>query len=303
MRFVFALVATLLAGCASNSAPSPSTPGSGPGPDTAPGHVATPVEATVASADGVPIHYVSVGDGETGVVLVHCWGCNLHFWDGAMGALAPRRRVVAMDLAGHGSSGRGRKEWSVHAFAEDVRAVVEAAKLKRVVLVGHSMGGPIIVETAQLLPGRVIGLVPIDTMRDMTQTMAPDKLQAFFAPMHADFKAMTEKVVRKLFPPDADPALVQRVLADELGQDPTIAVPMLEASFGYDAGQALSKIDVPVRSINSDLGPTNVEGNRRFAHDFDVIVMKGVGHWPMLERPAEFQATLVKVVDGLMPSR
>ncbi len=98
------------------------------------------LEARVASADGVSIHYVAEGSGPA-VVLSHCLGCDLHYWDVAAADLARDHRVVRLDLAGHGGSGTDRKSWTVESFAGDIRAVASAAGVERFTLVGHSMSG------------------------------------------------------------------------------------------------------------------------------------------------------------------
>src|SRR4029450_134409 len=100
------------------------------------------------SKDGVPIHYHVRGEGDPALVLVHCWACDLHLWDGPAATLASRYQVVTLDLAGQGESGHSRGEWTMVAFGEDVCAVVEALDLRRAVLVGHSLGGPVVLEAA-----------------------------------------------------------------------------------------------------------------------------------------------------------
>src|SRR5579859_2300212 len=84
--------------------------GEGPPPQAPATTAAAAAEGSVPSFDDVPIHYRSNGRGDAAVVLVHCWSCNLHNWDGQIDALTKRYRVVAIDLAGHGASGKERKE-------------------------------------------------------------------------------------------------------------------------------------------------------------------------------------------------
>ena len=132
--------------------------------------------AVVRSTDGVPIHYTVQGKGEPALVFVHCWTCDRHLWDGQVPAFARDHRVVALDLAGHGESGRGRKEWSIEAFGQDVKAVADKLGLERMVLVGSSMGGPVILEAARRMPGRVVGLVPVDILKNVDDQMPPDQV-------------------------------------------------------------------------------------------------------------------------------
>lgn len=65
-----------------------------------------------------------------------------------MEEFADTRQAVAVDLAGHGDSGADREAWTIPAFAEDVAAVVRHLGLEDVVLIGHSLGGPVVVAAA-----------------------------------------------------------------------------------------------------------------------------------------------------------
>src|SRR5512140_3752798 len=120
----------------------------------------TPLDATVASAfDGVAIHYRVEGSGSPALILIHCWMCDSSFWAGTVPALAGTYRVVTLDLPGHGASGSNRKTWSMAAYGRDVETVAGALHLDRVILVGHSMGGDVMLEAARLMRGRIVGLI------------------------------------------------------------------------------------------------------------------------------------------------
>ena len=119
--------------------------------------------AVVNAADGVPIQYSVQGKGDTALVFVHCWACDRTYWDNQVSEFAKNYRVVTIDLPGHGQSGQGRKSWSIPSFAEDVKTVVTKLDLKRVVLIGSSMGGPISLEAARVMPDRVVA---VDAARD-----------------------------------------------------------------------------------------------------------------------------------------
>jgi pimeloyl-ACP methyl ester carboxylesterase len=116
-------------------------------------------DGRVRSADDVEIVYSARGAGETALVFIHGGLADREFWAPQLSALADAFRVVALDLGGHGSSGRNRKARTIAAFGEDARAVVEALALKRVVLIGNSLGGPVALEAAGLLRGRVLGVM------------------------------------------------------------------------------------------------------------------------------------------------
>jgi len=68
---------------------------------------------------------------------------------------------------------------------------------------------------------------------------------------------------------------------------------------GYDLGTAFKLARVPIRAINGDLWLTQIEANRKLAPDFEAVIMRGAGHYPMLERPDEFNEILNGVVTRL----
>jgi len=116
--------------------------------------------------------------------------------------LSARHRVVTLDLAGHGESGRERDQWTMAAFGHDMEAVVDAVGAKQVVLVGHSMGGPVVLEATRRMPERVKGIVPIDTLLDVEERTSPDEVEAFAKQLEADYQTtVTRMAIEYLFAP------------------------------------------------------------------------------------------------------
>lgn len=95
-----------------------------------------------------------------------------------------------------------------------------------------------------------------------------------------------------LFSPQTPAEVIARLSAEFLAVRGERAAQLLEPLYLCDLQQAAKAVRVPVRAINSDASPTNVEGNRRWFADFEVEVMAGVGHYPMLEQPERFTAAL-----------
>jgi pimeloyl-ACP methyl ester carboxylesterase len=252
---------------------------------------------TVASADGVPIRYAVSGAGEPALVFVHCWTGDRRFWDAQVACFAPRHRVVALDLAGHAESGRERRAWTIPAFGEDVRAVVERLALSRVILVGHSMGGTVILEAARRLGPRVVGLIPVDTLRNVERRWEPGEMETMLADFRADFAGSVPRFIReRLIAPATDPRVIERILAQVLAAPREMAIPAIEATWRYDAAAAFREITTPIVAVNGDLQPTDVAVNRRHAPQFEALIMKGVGHFPMLEEPALFNELLADAI-------
>jgi pimeloyl-ACP methyl ester carboxylesterase len=115
------------------------------------------MSGVATSRDGIPLTFEVHGSGTPALVFVHGWSCDRGYWSGQLAAFSDRHQVVAVDLAGHGESGGGRQTWTMAAFGDDVVAVVEQLGLGELVLIGHSMGGDVIVEAALRLGERVLG--------------------------------------------------------------------------------------------------------------------------------------------------
>jgi len=260
----------------------------------------SPTTGMTASDDGVTIQYQVVGTGRPALVFVHCWCCQQSFWDAQVPYFSQKHRVVTLDLAGHGKSGTDRERWTIPSFGRDVASVVERLDLEQVILVGHSMGGPVILEAARHMPEQVIGLVGVDNFQDMGQRWLREELDKLLDAMREDFEAATRNFVLTMFLPTADSALVGRVAADMSSALPEVGMGAMEAMFSWyeeDFDQAVAEISAPLHCISSDLWPTNVEVNKRYFPTFDVSLMPGRGHFIHMEDPETFNRLLDEVVE------
>ena len=253
----------------------------------------------VRSADGVEIVYSVRGAGATALVLIHGGLANRSFWAPQTASMAGAYRVVALDLGGHGESGRNRAAWTLPAWAADVRAVAVAQDLQRVVLVGNSLGGAVALEAAALLRGRAIGVVGADTLHLATHSIPVAEARARADAFRTEFAGSCHAMVEQLFYPGAYGELRAWAEREMRATAPEVAVGMMEGFGGYDLAAAFRGAGVPIRAINGDLWPTDVAGNRAVTPDFDAVIMKGAGHYPMLERPEEFNRLLAGVVAEL----
>lgn len=256
---------------------------------------------SVSSADGVSIRYHVQGAGDPALVFVHGWSCDKTYWNAQVDYFAQNYRVATIDLGGHGKSGLERKDWTIEAFGRDVQAVVEKLNLDPVILIGHSMGGPVIIEATRHIPRGVIGLIGVDTFQNFENEPTQEEINTFLAPLREDFRESTKNFVRNvLFAPDSDSAIVKKITEDMASALPEVGISALENAWTYDIRAALKAIQVPIRSINCDLYPVNIEANKRYAHSFEVKFMSGVSHFLMMEYPEKFNQLLEETIADLV---
>ncbi|HSY07094.1 MAG TPA: alpha/beta hydrolase [Steroidobacteraceae bacterium] len=294
---VAAALVLLLNGACTRQAPP--LPPAAPPPQPAPLAEGTPQIAD--SADGVHIEYQVYGHGEPAIILVHGWANNANYWNAQLEDLKARYTVVTLSLAGHGASGRNREDWSMANYAADVAAVARAIPNRKLVLVGHAMGGIVILEAARTLGSRVIGIIAVDSLKSIGQPpMTRAQFEELVQPFRADFIGhMHEFVGQYLFTRDADPAFVRKVADDMAHATPQVAIASLEALYHYDFA-ALPAIHVPIIAINSDLHmPTDEVRIRKSAPTFRSIVVPGAGHFLMMESPQRFNAILLQAIASL----
>jgi len=254
----------------------------------------------VLSNDGVKIYFHVEGKNEPALVFVHCWSCDKSYWDYQVKIFSPIYKVVTIDLAGHGESGLERKNYTLQAFGDDVAAVVNKLDLKKIILIGHSMGGPVVIEAANRLKGKVIGIIGADTFQNLGETIPAEQIDPFLKPFKENFVETTKGFVKTMFPPMADSNLVKKVSEDMSSEPPQVAVSAMENMFKDNAINALKELDVPIISINCDRYPIKEEQNRKLVKSYKLKIMKGVGHFVMLEDPAKFNQLLQESIDELI---
>lgn len=250
-----------------------------------------------AKLDTTKIHYVSEGKGKDAIVLVHGWGCNLGLWRDQVAELSKRARVIAIDLPGHGLSDKPETQYDMDLFAAAIDAVMKDAGVERAVLVGHSMGTPVVRQFYRKYPQKTSALVIVDgglrpfgTKEQREQFMAPlrgpgykDVLTQMFAQMSATLSDADKERIKASFRNTPQPVLVSAMEA-----------------MGEDSLYATDKINVPVLAIlaKSPYWPADTEQFlRSLAPDLEYQMWDGVSHFLFMDKPKEFNAAVIAFLD------
>jgi pimeloyl-ACP methyl ester carboxylesterase len=250
------------------------------------------------SADANRIHYVTTGKGSHTLVFVHGWACNLGFWHEQVPALAGKARLILVDLPGHGQSDKPQTAYTMDFFAEAVLAVLHDAKVDKAAFIGHSMGGAVIARVHHHSPEKVAALVSVDGLL-LRLSGSPEQDRALIGGFASpQYLACAQGFIRTFFPVPGTETLRDRVMAEMLATPQHVMLGGMRAMLSPEQPDwILQKVNAPVLVINAPTPWWNdayEEYVRSLTPQADYVMMDGAGHFLMLEKPAEFNATLVE---------
>ncbi|MBO6782534.1 MAG: acetoin dehydrogenase dihydrolipoyllysine-residue acetyltransferase subunit [Alphaproteobacteria bacterium] len=266
-------------------------------PEADEGETATPQTVTI---DGRDINYLDIGTGDGApLVLVHGLCADLNGWMFNHPVLAAGRRVVALDLPGHGASSKDVGDGDVAFFADTLANFLAELDIGRAHLVGHSMGGAISIAFALDNRDRVRSLSLI-----APAGLAGDINGGFLAEMIGAEKRRGARLALSQLVDDAD--LVSRDMIEQFlrykrtdGVPEALAV-IAAANFDGDTQKTvladrLGAIDIPVMCIWGDkdqvIPPAHSD---KLPAGATVHRFENVGHLPQMEKAAQVNALLAE---------
>lgn len=260
----------------------------------------SPKSSTVHTSDGVSIAYEVHGQGSTALILVHGWSCDRSYWKEQVPHFSKRFKVVTIDLGGHGDSGLGRSDWTIYSFGNDVATVVRELDLRSAILIGHSMGGDVVVDAALQLPNIVVGLIMVDTYKELGNGRSMEQVQAIVDEFSTDFQKKVQNLVRNMYLPQSNSPLVDHIANDMSSAPSDVALSSLKSSFTHSRQitHDLQLLNLPVIAINADYEPTDIESME--SHGVRVVIMPGVKHFLLLEEPERFNELLENTINKLL---
>ena len=248
----------------------------------------------IISDDGVMINYYIKGSEKKALVFVHGYSCSSEYWWPQLEYFSKNYTTIAVDLAGHGKSGLNRKEYSMEAFGDDVKSVIEHLDLDKVVLIGHSMGGPVIVKAASSLGMKTRLIIGVDTFHDLTtEGIGGFARIAVNTMFQLFYDSMTEDSIDDFFIEKTDNDLEDWIRNDALKSPKNISQGTLDALLTMNYPESLSELSVPMIALNArSFRETKLDSNFDAYKDLQIEFMEDVGHFIMLERPDEFNKWL-----------
>lgn len=271
------------------------------------------VEAKRTTVDGLDIAYLEGGEGET-LVLLHGFGANKDNWTRMAAELVDDYRVIAPDLPGFGESDRPEEaEYGFAAQAERVHAIVEALGIERFHLAGNSMGGAVAGAYAAahperlrslwlLAPAGVADAEPSDLARQIEagggNPLVPQTADQYYTLLDWVFAD------KPYIPAPMQYVMAQRAVARHDHYQRIFDQINAERSGDFALEKIVAETDVPVLVVwGEEDRLLHVSGARALAEAAPDRVrverMPGVGHLPMVERPAESAEAFRAFATGL----
>jgi len=251
---------------------------------------------------GMKVHVRDEGvrDDPVPIILLHGTSASLHTWDGWARALEGRRRVLRLDLPGFGLTGPAPDgDYTIEAYVRFMDAVLDHYAIRDCVIAGNSFGGWVAWETALDQPGRVDGLILVDsaghTLRSQSVPLAfriakipvLNRLMENILP-----RALVESSVRNVY---GDPARVSAELVDRYyevtlreGNREALVQRFAQAVAGVDEAR-IRQVQVPTLILWGGLDRLiPLEHGMLFKRDIagsSIVVFDDLGHVPQEEDP------------------
>jgi pimeloyl-ACP methyl ester carboxylesterase len=284
----------------------------------------TPTSLRVPATHGLTLHALEWSREGTLLLFLHGFSNDAHVWDWVAPVFAPHYRVVALDHRGHGDSDRDPEgRYDHETMARDVAAVLESLGAKRVVIVGHSLGGRVAMRFAGLYPEAVAGLVIVDSAPELdargTTRIRLDVQQQ--DPSFASLKDF-EKILQRQYPA-TKPEILAKLATHwarrrpdgrfELKLDPAFVrgrrgaseeeLAKWSAEEAKHLWGALEKLPCPalvVRGAASDVLSADVADKMadEVLPNGKLAVIARAGHSVMLDNPEDFEKALAAFVLG-----
>ncbi|AOS92122.1 alpha/beta fold hydrolase [Mycobacterium intracellulare] len=281
------------------------------------------------AVNGSRLHYLDYGAADRGMtfLLAHGLGGHWQHWLENIPALAEHGRVIAVDLPGFGRSEPPPGRYSIDAFADTLADLARRLQLQKVVVLGHSLGGPLAVRFAARHRDLVTAIVLVaGTVRVFADTLGLRRvganmrrspasvLSTYFEVLTAGLPApgflrrlvITGTTLRRLMlwpylhRPAALPEDSIAILVDGVGAPGVL--PTATAVGRLRPGQWLSNVDVPMLAIGADhdaISPLSDLAAFIEVADAHAVVIEGTGHMLMMERPDVFNAEILRFAGGL----
>lgn len=251
----------------------------------------------VKSFDGTKIYYEIKGKGVPIVLLPSC-GVTAEYWK-FQEPLSFKYKLVMIDVAGVGKSGRTRVNYTYPSLGQDVKAVIDKEQLDKIVILGHGMGGTIAIEAAILLKEKIQGIISVDSLIAHSVYYGKKATEKDIAEVMKDYEGNYQEYYDNLLRNmlgDRVSSEVKEWVVSIAGyeiNDPDILREIVRIMLLHDYHDIIDQVNCPIKYLLQS-GYKAIEPVMK--EQSDARFIENVGHLSNIEDPKTFN----QIIDEIM---
>jgi pimeloyl-ACP methyl ester carboxylesterase len=257
----------------------------------------TSAELKTANKDGVNLRYLDSGSGDPPLVFIHGWCCDHTTWRDQLPAFAPKHRIIAVNLRGHGASDKPDQDYDVAGFVDDMAWLIRDLGLEQPVIVGHSMGGVTTLNLLRKHPDIAKAAVFVDAgIMPFPADVRPLLDQTIEALKGPAYRGVAENVVKQfLFREESPPELRDEVAASMATAPQRVMYTAIQSTLD-EANFLCGPVPVPSLFVKAATLQATEEQIKDRYPGMEVVSMD-TGHFNHMEKPEEFNAILSRFLE------
>jgi pimeloyl-ACP methyl ester carboxylesterase len=262
----------------------------------APADVLDQAPSRFAKLGDQKVHYKSLGDGNRALVFIHGWCGDHSVWRAQAAGLHGKVRMLFVDLPGYGKSEEPKTDYTMDLFARGVDAVLQDAGVDQAVLVGHSMGTPVVRQFYRRFPGKTRALVFVDgALRPFTKD--PAEAEKFLSMFKEEtFQETAPQHLDRVMGPNTPPAVRKHIEQLARNTSPLVAISSMRGMFDPKIWTD-DPVKVPALALMAKLPFWSDDYKayvKKLVPDLDYREFDSVGHFLFMEKPAAINAALIE---------
>lgn len=253
-------------------------------------------------------------------IFIGGYGCNKEVWRDQFDALSGRYTCIAVDMPGHGASAPNLENASVEGYGRTINSLRAYLGLEKPVLVGHSMGGRVALETSRQSPSAWGGLLLLDVSRAVSPDHdTSDRERLSGGESHKAFRAHMRAMFEQNFSETCDPAIREEIRASSKALDHATADALTPSIGKWDHlhwEEAVRGLQCPLHVVQSTylvygrsrkiLEPGDntpfFDMIRAIVPDIKIDIIR-TGHFSMLEEPAQVASAIASFAEDILESK
>jgi len=252
--------------------------------------------------NGTRLFYECTGAGNPPLAFVHGFACGRDDWRFQVEHFSKDNLAVACDLRGHGKSGSEPDDYTIETLSDDLGHLLKGLNIPPAVLIGHSMGCRVVLQTYNTMPRLVAGLILVDGSRLAAENRRDAEQKATQMIQSAGYATWMRRTFASMFFRGRDASLRTHILKRAIALPERVGIPLFASLCGWDAEKMeslLTRIKVPLLLLQSTTVNENLERLslqpgattpwlelvKRHVPGVQIGIISDVGHFPMLEAP------------------